>query len=147
MDIGRFGGSGRGVSSVIGTILMVAVTVILAAAVGQFVLASVDTGEEKPLTSWGMTYEAGDSPTDDVMTIYLDGGEPVAGEHLSVVVDGAEIPASDISGLDGEVSPGGEFVVTDSGNGVDDFGPGDGVFIVWNSGSGDGGAVLARFTL
>ena len=85
----------RGVSSVIGVILMVAITVILAAVIGTFVIGTGDSVEEVPQASWDFEiteYDTsdGDAPNDaetgdiDQITITHNGGDSIDDSRLSV---------------------------------------------------------------
>jgi flagellin-like protein len=76
----------RGVTPVIGVILMVAITVILAAVIGTFVLG-VGNGVNNngPSVSFDFSY---DSSAESVTTTF-EAGNPVDAERLSLVVGGA----------------------------------------------------------
>ncbi|WP_135828464.1 type IV pilin [Halorussus halobius] len=71
-----------GVSPVIGVILMVAITVILAAVIGTFVL---DLGNQvqssSPTASFSFDESVGN---DDTVQIVHDGGDTISGDQLSV---------------------------------------------------------------
>ena len=56
MDIKRLFTDNEAVSPVIGVILMVAITVILAAVIGTFVLGLADVGPQPPKTSFTFEY-------------------------------------------------------------------------------------------
>ncbi len=103
----------RGVSPVIGVILMVAITVILAAVIGTFVLGLGDSLEQAPQAQLDISTTAGDTGTDVVIT--HNGGDSINTGDVSVTVDGA---TSDLSW---------------SG----DFGVGDSEVVADNAGSGD----------
>ncbi|GAB3413830.1 type IV pilin [Haloparvum alkalitolerans] len=78
----------RAVSPVIGVILMVAITVILAAVIGTFVLGLGDSVQQtSPSASFGFDY--GDTPADNV-TIAHEGGDSIDNSTLSVNVEGAD---------------------------------------------------------
>lgn len=73
----------RGVSPVIGVILMVAITVILAAVIGTFVLGLGDSiGDNQPTAqlSVDLDQDAGN------LTIEHDGGDSISSETLTVIV-------------------------------------------------------------
>ena len=75
----------RGVSPVIGVILMVAITVILAADIGTFVLGLGDSlGDNQPTAQLGVSADTG---TDNV-TISHNGGDAIPEENLRVTIDG-----------------------------------------------------------
>lgn len=72
------------VSPVIGVILMVAITVILAAVIGTFAMGVGDRGtEEEPSVHFRVKYDG-----DSAMTITHDGGATVEAQHVTVAVDG-----------------------------------------------------------
>jgi len=85
------------VSPVIGVILMVAITVILAAVIGTFVLGLGDQVQTtSPQSSLTFDYEpgistedgAGDSTTLNVLTISHDGGDSIDDARLKILVNG-----------------------------------------------------------
>ncbi|MDZ7746553.1 MAG: type IV pilin N-terminal domain-containing protein [Halobacteriales archaeon] len=69
------------VSPVIGVILMVAITVILAAVIGTFVLGLGSNISSAPTTQFSFDYDTSGSPT---ATITHDGGDSIDPAHLSV---------------------------------------------------------------
>lgn len=72
----------RAVSPVIGVILMVAITVILAAVIGTFVLGLGDSlGDNQPSASISVSTSA------DAITLEHDGGDRIESGDLRVVVD------------------------------------------------------------
>jgi flagellin-like protein len=78
----------RGVSPVIGVILMVAITVILAAVIAAFVLGLGDTNSTAPSVTFDYEYD-GSGSTDGNVTVTMTGGESFdparvsfAGENL-----------------------------------------------------------------
>lgn len=118
--------SERAVSPVIGVILMVAITVILAAVIGSFVLGIGGDIEETPQ----VTLEVGDVSSADLNTsaesksvffIQHNGGDTLSGDDISLAVE-ANGSTSDISNalntseLDGEISPGSKIVIKETGN-------------------------------
>ena len=75
----------RAVSPVIGVILMVAITVILAAVIGTFVLGLGDSMNTAPQASLG--FEGGPGE----VTISHEGGDSLNTEELAILVDGTEL--------------------------------------------------------
>ena len=74
----------RGVSPVIGVILMVAITVILAAVIGTFVLGLGDSlGDSQPTASIGVSTSA------DNITLEHEGGDRIESGDLRVIVTNA----------------------------------------------------------
>jgi len=72
----------RAVSPVIGVILMVAITVILAAVIAAFVLDISPGGEPAPNANLEVTNENAD---DDEITIGHEGGDSISGDDLTIV--------------------------------------------------------------
>ena len=109
MDLKQLFNDDDAVSPVIGVILMVAITVILAAVIASFVLGLGDSQTENPpQAAWSFDYEAGapagsinsdlqDSGGDTgVLTITHDGGDTVESSRLTIVDDdgGSDVDAS-----------------------------------------------------
>ena len=76
-------GEDRAVSPVIGVILMVAITVILAAVIGTFVLGLGDSVESAPSTQLSV-----ESPDGDDLIISNDGGDALDPNEINITVDG-----------------------------------------------------------
>ncbi|WP_324758164.1 type IV pilin N-terminal domain-containing protein [Haloarcula montana] len=147
------------VSPVIGVILMVAITVILAAVIASFVLGLGDqTQSATPQASFSFDYDAGPgNDTEGVLSITHDGGDTLNGDEVYVrgsglTDDGAgSIPAADYD-LDRNTSPaswsnaGGSTEIS-AGNGVDvavrNFYD---IRVVYESAEGDSSATLGQDT-
>ena len=79
----------RGVSPVIGVVMMVAITVILAAVVGTYVVGLGDTlTETAPQASFTV-----ESTTGDTVTIVKTGGDPLDTTQLALSLGGDRIDA------------------------------------------------------
>ncbi|WP_232745102.1 type IV pilin [Halorubrum aethiopicum] len=88
-------------SPVIGVILMVAITVILAAVIGTFVLGLGDTlGDNQPTTQLDVSIEGEDGDGDRDLVIEHGGGDPIDSGTLDIIVTDED---------DNEVSTSGEF--------------------------------------
>lgn len=74
----------RAVSPVIGVILMVAITVILAAVVGSFVL---DIGQEASRSAPQASLTVSASPSDNETTLEHTGGDAIHQEHTRIVIE------------------------------------------------------------
>jgi len=119
----------RAVSPVIGVILMVAITVILAAVIGTFVLGLGDQLQSTtPTASFG--FDTAESKT--LVTITHESGDSIEGTSLSVKTSSAEFNATG----DGT----GSFAVGTSATwaemGEDTVSAGTSVTIGWESGGG-----------
>jgi len=147
------------VSPVIGVILMVAITVILAAVIGTFVLGLGDQVQESaPQANFAFDYTEDAIGTDaaemnDTLIVTHDGGDSISGDELNLTVSSAvdDTGSGAVFGDDaftGETSAGTSYNLTyTSFNG-----PPDGldlsdssVRVVWNSKGGGDSATLARW--
>ena len=132
-----FDSDDRGVSPVIGVILMVAITVILAAVIGAFVLelgSSVAT--EQPQASFDFEFNGSN------VTVTHQGGSEIDNSSISVVLDE--------SYNDSEYNWGGADGIITAGESMDSSGDiskynvsADTVQVVWNGENGQS-AVLAE---
>lgn len=123
----------RAVSPVIGVILMVAITVILAAVIGAFVLGLGDQVQQtSPSASFSFDWDSGEPE----LTITHEGGQSIPTDQLYVVYNGEE-----------EEWTNGETVRAGDSFSTGDPSSGDTVRVVWRS-AGDGqSATLARFNV
>ena len=148
MNLKTFTEDDRAVSPVIGIILMVAITVILAAVIGTFVLGLGDsvTGETAPQASW----DTADGPNGGEVVVAHNGGDSVEASNLDVTVDGSSVPfnGSEVTvdgspvkldeSFSGTVSAGSETTVT----GVSD---GQEVQVIWNAPDSDSSQELTSY--
>jgi len=122
----------RGVSSVVGVLLMVAVTVILATVVAAFVFdIGSDSAEKSPQVSWEYEYDGG-----AIEAIHAS-GDDVQGTALSV----RGTCANGLS-LSGTISSGDSIQIGDgscASSGVT-------LRIIWNDPTGEDSAILAEFS-
>jgi len=91
MDFRKLIDEERAVSPVIGVILMVAITVILAAVIGTFVLGLGDQVQQtSPQASFGVDYtNPADSTSSDSLTLTHETGDELTAANVDVVVSGA----------------------------------------------------------
>ncbi|WP_248515951.1 type IV pilin [Salinarchaeum laminariae] len=114
------------VSPVIGVILMVAITVILAAVIGAFVLGFGGGGPSAPTASWDTTEGLDASDNVDNVTFELTNtGDEIESDALSV---GGDTTATLPTGLPDELSAG-DTIEVDIPSGASE---GDSVTIVWS---------------
>lgn len=128
------------VSPVIGVILMVAITVILAAVIGSFVLnLGGSLQNTAPQASFGFDY--GTSGGDDIVTVTHQSGDSIEATRLNVtgVNDTADTWTSVTSG--GTVSAG-SSATFDSGSNFSS----DTIRVVWESENGESSATLSQST-
>jgi flagellin-like protein len=132
------------VSPVIGVILMVAITVILAAVIGTFVLGlGGELENNAPQASFTFDYD----DTANQLTITHDGGASIDTAELRAKSDDGQTAAWDASsdwselntGADAEVSAGDNAVMGQ----VDDT---ETVRIIWESSNGGDTATLGKWT-
>jgi flagellin-like protein len=151
MEIRSFLSQNRAVSPVIGVILMVAITVILAAVIGTFVLGLGDqVSQTTPNASFGFDYEAG---TNDTIEIAHNGGDTIPASEVNATVSGAldengnSVTFSGDLFSGGDVSAGSAQTLTESdftGTGLDLSEAT--VRVVWASDEGDSSAQLGRWS-
>jgi len=96
----------RAVSPVIGVILMVAITVILAAVIGTFVLGLGDSVESAPQASFDFELSE-DTGTNGNLNITHRGGDTIQNSTIDIRVDGSDI--SDNGNVDYQSGPGSEI--------------------------------------
>jgi len=84
MDIKRLFKNDDAVSPVIGVILMVAITVILAAVIASFVLGLGDQQETAPNVSFEFEFVEDGGPTGDQIVIEKTGGDAVDGANIYI---------------------------------------------------------------
>ena len=107
-----FNSDDRAVSPVIGVILMVAITVILAAVIGTFVLGLGDSlGDSQP------TAQISADITNESVTFSHDGGDSIASEDLRVIVTAGNNSAEQGNLFADRFSVGSERTVTFEGTG------------------------------
>ncbi|WP_256394230.1 type IV pilin [Natronoarchaeum rubrum] len=141
------------VSPVIGVILMVAITVILAAVIGAFVLDIGGSQDAAPQASWDYSYDEGStagygdgssSNGDDSVTISHSGGDDISNSVLTFEIDGNSPSSSDIgwsSSAPSTWSAGTSATINEANAGGIDSG--NEVQIIWSSSSGDSSNVLS----
>jgi flagellin-like protein len=96
----------RAVSPVIGVILMVAITVILAAVIGTFVLGLGDqVSETSPNAQWEWDYD----DSKDLLNVTHTSGDNVTASDLSATGDALDGSASDLSTNGGAIASGNQF--------------------------------------
>jgi flagellin-like protein len=119
------------VSPVIGVILMVAITVILAAVIGTFVLdIGNKVGDTSPQASFSFDYGSSE------VTITHDGGDSISEDRISIE-DTDDTNDLTKTGSDGEYTAGNEVA---SGT----YDSGETIRVVWTSDDGETSATLAE---
>lgn len=136
----------KAVSPVIGVILMVAITVILAAVIGTFVLGLGDQVQDTaPNANFAFDYDAGNNSLD----IAHEGGDGVAVPQLDTVADDGGVDTSSCSGdswgslgANDTVSAGDTCVVLEGTGSLDT----STVRVVWESEGGEQSSTIARWS-
>ena len=134
------------VSPVIGVILMVAITVILAAVIGTFVLGLGDQVQNNaPQATFSFDYSEDGSVADSYEVVAThDGGDTFTNENTnSLVIQGTDDSSSTITeafGVSGGVSAGDSATLNSAGDGTD-------VRIIWTSANGGNTATVASGTV
>ena len=134
----------RAVSPVIGVILMVAITVILAAVIGTFVLGLGDqVSDNAPQASFSFEFADNsgfDGGTGDYVNITHDGGETLENSTLSVQGDGSnDLTYVSDSTWDDAISAGDQIV-------YENVNSGETVRVVWTNPNGGSTNTIARST-
>lgn len=141
MNLKRFVRDEGAVTPVIGVLLVVAITVVLAAVIGTFV---IDTGNKKtstqPQVSFSYTYD--DTASPPTLTATHEGGNEVENADSRITIKGDEVQSSDINaGGDSELNSGDTIEVTLTGS----LATGDVIEITYTDPDTDTSAVLARY--
>ena len=142
MDLKELFTEDRGVSPVIGVILMVAITVILAAVIGAFVLGLGDQASSTaPQASFQYDFENKQN-----VTITHGGGDDIQNSTLSFAIQGLDA-GSDYN-IDYSLSDDGELMRTGDSVELSDNGGniegGETVRVVWTNPSGGSSNTLAE---
>jgi flagellin-like protein len=144
--------SERAVSPVIGVILMVAITVILAAVIGTFVLG---LGDQVQQTSPNAQWDWDEDTSNDEITLTHTSGDTVDSARLSFTVDGGEVDdfGTDGSDFSNDVSSGDSATIDgadaqDSGN-TNLFADGteETVRLIWTAEGGGSSSTLTEYTV
>jgi flagellin-like protein len=158
MDLKNLFTDDDAVSPVIGVIMMVAITVILAAVIGAFVLDLGGNQESAPQASWSFEYDDGgdgtyagnisDASVDaDSITINHDGGDDIENSTLTFSINGTDIEETNLMSV--TQSPGDSWTAGSSMEVTEQtedskIGSGDSVQIIWEASSGDSSQVIAE---
>ncbi|ELZ84712.1 flagellin-like protein [Haloferax elongans ATCC BAA-1513] len=135
------------VSSVLGVVILVVISLTLALTIGIFVFnSSEQISDEKPEASFEFEFQS-DAST-PMLTIRHESGEPVPADQLTVTVDQTNVSLSPTYEFDqsfsGTVETGATAVVTKGSAGS--TWEGETVQVVWTADSGTETAVLGEIT-
>jgi flagellin-like protein len=157
MQLGTLLSDDHAVSPVIGVVLMVGITVTLAAVIGVFVLGA-STATSPPDAQ--MRYVADEGATDgwgntadsvERLVIEHDGGEDIDLDRVEVQYRGMDVSSGTLSWLvsnppsGDEWRPGEEWELKDDDPGDgDDFAPDQQVLVLWTTPDGSSSQILAN---
>ncbi len=136
----RFGGDDRGISPVIGVVLMIAIFVILIAAVGAFVLGFSPT-QSPPNTEMAYIEEGAAGVG---VQVVMDVGDDVEADNLGFQLDDGT-NCNGWSG-DGTVDTGDETVLAHC-DGEDELDEGDTVQVIWSDDTGSRSSIIDSYEL
>lgn len=146
----------RAVSPVIGVILMVAITVILAAVIGTFVLGLGESVESAPQATFNFDVEENDSGEITQITVTHGGGDTIDSDRLTLSggINGSDPVDVTDNALDntGQSAPSDEFsagdqIVVNSDDIAIDGEEGDKVRVVFTAEGGGSSNIIGTFTL
>ena len=145
MNVKQLFADDRAVSPVIGVILMVAITVILAAVIGTFVLGLGENVQTTPQAKFNFDYDESNS----ALTITHDGGDAIQSDEMNIVGNGTDVTWTDsldpIPADSYEVQAGNSTKI--DGTGTENLvGSGDTIRVVWSDPNTDKSATLARWS-
>uniref|UniRef100_UPI0010817869 type IV pilin n=1 Tax=Halostella pelagica TaxID=2583824 RepID=UPI0010817869 len=140
------------VSPVIGVILMVAITVILAAVIGAFVLDLGSSTSKTPQASFEFDQTGTISGSDADVEVVHESGDTLQEGNIQVTAAGSTTKSLDSSwaGGDGEINSGDSVIFgqTSSADHSTSYTTSKNkVKIVWTSDSGDSSSVLQSYTV
>lgn len=145
----------RAVSPVIGVILMVAITVILAAVIGTFVLG---LGNQVPATAPNaqITFDQNGTGNGATVTVNHESGDAISVEPIDIrVSDGGGTYIATDSQIQNwastEVTAGNSVTIADGSGDIDvngedpNWGEGTDITVTWTSESGEDSSTLGRY--
>ncbi|MCY4732256.1 type IV pilin N-terminal domain-containing protein [Natronomonas gomsonensis] len=134
--------SERAVSPVIGVILMVAITVILAAVIGTFVLGLGDQVQQtSPNAQWNWDQQS----TNPKLQLTHEGGDSVTPARLEVTSTSGDVDPTDNCGVAGEWS-GGSTITAGSTCDVVQGGSASGTYrLLWTAEGGGSSSTLSTY--
>jgi len=141
----------RAVSPVIGVILMVAITVILAAVIGTFVLGLGDQVQQTtPQASFGFdTEDTGSDGTPDIVTATHESGDTINGDNVQLKIGGQSFDWGGTVSAGSSVSVGDNTDASSADHNLNGDAPteiaGETLRIVFDSPDSDNTATLGQF--
>jgi flagellin-like protein len=152
MDLKQFFTDDDAVSPVIGVILMVAITVILAAVIGTFVLGIGQNQSTTPQATFDFEYntsaDTSDSTSEAGLVITHAGGDTFNQENSNdLTVKGGSGTSGSLSGADGVTFSGSLPASAGTTHNVagNALSPGDTISVIWTGPGGDKSQTVAEF--
>jgi len=133
------------VSPVIGVILMVAITVILAAVIASFVLGLGDSQQQTPTASFDYDYDSNNSE----LTITKSSGDDITSNQVTITGDSANTTFHDQIGSLGsgdDITSGDSFTLNDSST-TPTISAGDEVRITWSAEDQESSTTLSTYEI
>jgi flagellin-like protein len=142
--------SERAVSPVIGVILMVAITVILAAVIGTFVLGLGDQVQETaPNAQWDWDLTTNSGVDNDQLTITHESGDSIEQANLNFVAENGSSPPDGSQFNNDPVNAGTSATLSADSTATEHFqdshAGGDTVRLVWSSSEGGSTSTLTKY--
>jgi len=141
MDVKKLFNDDDAVSPVIGVILMVAITVILAAVIASFVLGLGDSTNTSPTADFNFDYNSSGSNS---LVITHNTGDNIDADRVTVKVDGTAVGSGSYSFDSGGFS---DTISSGSSVNVTGFSGGEKVTITWNSEDQESSSTLGEYTV
>ena len=129
----------RAVPPVIGVILMVAITVILAAVIAAFVLGFGADQDSAPQASWGVSEV--DTATGTNVTFTHEGGDSVKASQLQITSSIEDDPLLSVGDEEGTLTAGGSVSAEITNENEDQT-----IRLIWHQDGGDDTSVLRTYT-
>jgi flagellin-like protein len=131
----------RAVSPVIGVILMVAITVILAAVIGTFVLGLGDqVSENAPQASFSFDF------TSDNVTITHEGGDSLEKANINVTGSDSGNMQAVNDGFSDPITAGDSALYSSDGDATGGITAGETIRVIWTNPAGGSTNTIARAT-
>lgn len=152
MQIRNLFGENDAVSSVVSTILMVAITIILVAVIGSFVLdigGAVSETTPTASLSIAQTELEKNGSTETAVIVAHQGGDVMEMDHVSVEVNGQSAKdwnKSEIWAGSGTISAGDSATIMRDGDN-ETLSADNRIIVVWESPGGDKSYILAQYSV
>jgi flagellin-like protein len=140
MKLQQFISDDDAVSPVIGVILMVAITVILAAVIGAFVLGIGGNQNVAPQVTFDV------EETDTQLTFTHTSGDTIDSANETLSVNGDDVDNSSVTNMPGDTMAVGDFINVDV-SGIGSSANGGDVRVIWSAPGSSDTSALTTYTL